>query len=56
VNGPASWTLGLVGMKAGGVRRLYIPSALAYGAQGQGKDIPGNTDLLFEVKLLRISR
>lgn len=50
------WMLGLAGMKAGGVRRLYIPSVLAYGPQGQGKDIPGNTDLLFEVKLLRISR
>ena len=50
------WKLGLAGMKAGGVRRLYIPSALAYGPQGQGKEIPGNTDLLFEVKLLRISR
>ncbi len=50
------WTRGLAGMKPGGVRRLYIPSALAYGSLGQGKDIPPNTDLIFEVKLLRISR
>jgi len=50
------WKLGLAGMKAGGIRRLYIPSALAYGTRGQGSDIPANTDLIFEVKLIRISR
>lgn len=50
------WMLGLPGMKVGGIRRLYIPSALAYGAKGAGRDIPANTDLIFEVKLLRISR
>ncbi len=30
------WDQGVVGMKAGGIRRLYIPSALAYGSQGSG--------------------
>ena len=50
------WTRGLAGMKVGAVRRLYIPSVLGYGSQGAGKDIPPNTDLVFEVKLLRISR
>ena len=50
------WTQGLTGMKVGGIRRLYIPSALGYGSQGAGRDIPPNTDLVFEVKLLRISR
>ena len=50
------WTRGLPGMKVGGVRRLFIPSALGYGSKGAGSDIPANTDLIFEVKLLRISR
>jgi hypothetical protein len=50
------WTRGLAGMKVGGIRRLYIPSPLAYGNQAKGKDIPANTDLIFEVKLNRISR
>ena len=50
------WTRGLAGMKVGGIRRLNIPSVLAYGAQAKGKDIPANTDLIFEVKLIRISR
>ncbi len=49
------WTRGLVGMKVGAIRRLYIPSQLAYGSQGKDP-IPPNTDLVFEVKLIRISR
>ena len=49
------WTLGLAGMKPGGIRRLYIPSALAYGKQDKGT-IPPDSDLIFEVKLVRISR
>lgn len=47
------WDQGLVGMKAGGVRRLVVPAKLAYGGQAQGS-IPANSDLVFVVKLLRI--
>jgi peptidylprolyl isomerase len=47
------WDQGLVGMKAGGVRRLVIPAELAYGATGQG-DIPANATLVFLVKLVAI--
>lgn len=43
------WKQGLVGMKIGGVRELSIPSSLAYGAAGQGADIPANTPLKFIV-------
>jgi peptidylprolyl isomerase len=47
------WDQGLVGMKVGGTRRLVIPSALGYGAQGSGS-IPANADLVFVVKLVKI--
>jgi peptidylprolyl isomerase len=47
------WDQGLAGMKAGGTRRLVIPSALGYGANGSGS-IPANADLVFVVKLVKI--
>jgi peptidylprolyl isomerase len=51
----SGWDQGLVGMKAGGVRRLVIPSDLAYGEASRG-NIPANADLVFAVKLVRIQK
>jgi FKBP-type peptidyl-prolyl cis-trans isomerase len=51
------WEEGLVGVKAGGTRRLIIPGALAYGEQGsnQGKvPIPPNATLIFDVMVVSI--
>ena len=49
------WHLGVEGMRVGGVRKLTIPSELAYGAQGAGGGvIPPNATLIFEVSLLSI--
>lgn len=47
------WDQGLIGMKAGGERRLVIPSEQAYGSRATGQ-IPANSDLVFVVKLQQI--
>ena len=46
------WTQGIPGMKVGGTRLLGIPSALAYGPQGQGADIAPDEPLWFVVEVL----
>ena len=45
---------GLEGMKVGGERIISIPSKLGYGRKGSGGDIPPDSDLSFEVKLLKV--
>jgi len=48
------WTEALQLMPVGSKYKLYIPSAIAYGAQGAGQAIPPNAALVFEVELLDI--
>jgi FKBP-type peptidyl-prolyl cis-trans isomerase len=48
------WDLGVVGMKAGGIRRLIIPHELGYGKYGVEPDIPGFATLIFDLELLKI--
>lgn len=49
------WDEGIPGMKVGGVRRIVIPSDLAYGELNQDK-IPANSDLVFVVKIEKIDK
>ena len=43
------WTEGVPGMKVGGMRRLTIPSEMAYGSQRAASNIPPNSDLVFDI-------
>ena len=48
------WTRGVPGMKVGGTRRLIIPAEQAYGASSPAKNIPANSDLVFDIDLVAI--
>jgi FKBP-type peptidyl-prolyl cis-trans isomerase len=48
------WDEGVIGMKAGGKRKLTIPSDMAYGPQGVPGTIPPNATLIFTLELLEI--
>ncbi|MDR2775773.1 MAG: FKBP-type peptidyl-prolyl cis-trans isomerase [Tannerella sp.] len=48
------WTEALKMMPVGSKWELYIPQELAYGSEGQGRNIPPYSTLIFEVELLEI--
>lgn len=48
------WDEGVKGMKVGGVRKLTIPSDMAYGDKGVPGVIPEKATLLFDVELLKV--
>nr|MBF0681679.1 FKBP-type peptidyl-prolyl cis-trans isomerase [Pseudomonas sp.] len=48
------WDLGLMGMKVGGKRKLFVPAHLAYGERQVGAHIKPNSNLQFEIELLEV--
>ncbi len=50
----AGWVEALQLMSEGSKWRLFIPSELAYGANGAGEMIPPHSTLVFEVELIQI--
>lgn len=48
------WDQGLVGMKVGGKRTLYVPAHLAYGERAVGSIIKPHSNLSFHIELLEV--
>ncbi|MDQ3072296.1 MAG: FKBP-type peptidyl-prolyl cis-trans isomerase [Bacteroidota bacterium] len=48
------WDLGLLHFNEGGKGKIIIPSALAYGKQGAGEDIPADAILVFDVEVVEV--
>ncbi|KAF2195662.1 hypothetical protein K469DRAFT_744175 [Zopfia rhizophila CBS 207.26] len=48
------WDIGVVGITAGGERRITIPAKLAYGSKAL-PGIPANSDLIFDIKCISVS-
>jgi FKBP-type peptidyl-prolyl cis-trans isomerase len=49
------WEEGMLGMQAGGKRRLTVPSHLGYGTHGRPPKIQPGATLIFVVELLAVS-
>jgi FKBP-type peptidyl-prolyl cis-trans isomerase len=52
----AGWSEGLRMIREGSKAKLYIPSDLAYGENGVGRDIGPNQVIIFEVELIAITK
>jgi peptidylprolyl isomerase len=48
------WDRGIIGMRVGGLRKLWVPAHLAYGERKMGNLIPANANLVFEIELLEV--
>ncbi|MEX6504042.1 FKBP-type peptidyl-prolyl cis-trans isomerase [Pseudomonas zhanjiangensis] len=48
------WDLGLMGMRVGGKRKLFVPAHLGYGERQVGEKIPPHSNLIFEIELLEV--
>ncbi|MGZ3787355.1 MAG: FKBP-type peptidyl-prolyl cis-trans isomerase [Bacteriovorax sp.] len=48
------WDQGVMGMKEGGKRTLFVPAHLGYGERQIGNFIRPNSNLIFHVELLEV--
>lgn len=48
------WDQGLMGMRVGGKRKLFVPAHLAYGERQVGPHIKPHSNLIFEIELLEV--
>jgi peptidylprolyl isomerase len=47
------WDIGVMGMRAGGKRKLEVPAHLGYGERAIGR-IPPHSDLFFDIEVLEV--
>ena len=50
----SGWEHGVIGMQAGGIRKIYIPQYEAYGYEGRAGVIPPEADINFEIQLVEV--
>ena len=48
------WDQGMMGMKEGGKRKLFVPSHLAYGERQMGQFIKPHSNLIFTIELIEV--
>ncbi|MBC7421171.1 MAG: FKBP-type peptidyl-prolyl cis-trans isomerase [Bdellovibrio sp.] len=48
------WDQGVMGMKEGGKRTLFVPAHLGYGERQIGQFIKPNSNLIFQVELFEV--
>jgi FKBP-type peptidyl-prolyl cis-trans isomerase len=48
------WVAGLKLLGKGAKARFYVPSALGYGATGNGSSIPANANLIFDIEIVDV--
>lgn len=48
------WSQGMMGMKEGGKRTIFVPSHLAYGERQVGQFIKPHSNLIFHVEMLEV--
>ncbi len=49
------WETGLLGMREGGNRTIFIPYQLAYGESGAGNLIPPKSNLIFDIEVIKVA-
>lgn len=52
----AGWDRGVLGMRIGGERRLFLPSRMAYGTLGMKPTIPPHAPLIFDIEVVALAR